>query len=226
MNTVPRPLGRSAPPARLVIADDHDLARAGLRAVFDDTRDMVVIAEAADGRAAVDMCIQLQPNLAVLDVRMPHMDGLEATRAIKATCPRTSVLLVSFHADPEYVVEALRLGAAGYLLKEASREQILETARRVLSGEALLFGAQAADLLRRAAGDNPRTQQPRATLTSREREVLQLVTEGSTNREIAAKLRISPGTVKNHVEHIIAKLDVSDRTQAAVYALRHGMLNG
>jgi DNA-binding NarL/FixJ family response regulator len=225
MNTVPKPLGRSTPPARLVIADDHDLARAGLRAVFDDTRDMVVIAEASDGEEAVALCGQLQPNLAVLDVRMPVLDGLSATREIKLSCPRTSVLLVSFHADPEYVVEALRLGAAGYLLKEASRDQILDTARRVLRGEAMLYGAQAADLLRRAAADSPREQPPRAALTGREREVLQLVTEGRTNREIAAQLQISPGTVKNHVEHIIAKLDVSDRTQAAVYALRHGLLN-
>lgn len=224
MSIPPRPTGRSAPPARVIIADDHDLARAGLRAVFDDTRDMAVIGEAADGKAAVELCAQLQPNLAVLDVRMPMMDGLEATRAIKAACPRTSVLLVSFHADPEYIVEALRLGAAGYLLKDASREQILETARRVLSGEALLYGAQAADLLRRAAVSDPREQVPRTSLTPREREVLQLVTEGRTNREIAAELKISPGTVKNHVEHIIAKLDVSDRTQAAVYALRHGLL--
>jgi DNA-binding NarL/FixJ family response regulator len=168
--------------------------------------------------------MQLHPSLAVLDVRMPKMDGLEATRAIKEACPRTSVLLVSFHADPEYVVEALRLGAAGYLLKEASRDQILETARRALSGEALLFGAQAADLIRRAASEPPREQSPRAALTIREQQVLRLVTEGLTNRDIAARLDIKPGTVKNHVEHIIAKLGVSDRTQAAVYALRHGML--
>jgi DNA-binding NarL/FixJ family response regulator len=224
MNHLPRPTGRSTPPARIIIADDHDLARAGLRAVFDDTRDMAVIGEAADGKAAVELCAQLQPNLAVLDVRMPTMDGLEATRAIKAACPRTSVLLVSFHADPEYIVEALRLGAAGYLLKDASREQILDTARRALSGEALLYGAQAADLLRRAAASDSHQQPTRTSLTPREREVLQLVTEGRTNREIAASLKISPGTVKNHVEHIIAKLDVSDRTQAAVYALRHGLL--
>ncbi|MEI8167369.1 MAG: response regulator transcription factor [Chloroflexales bacterium] len=224
MNNLPRPTGRSAPPARIIIADDHDLARAGLRAVFDDTRDLAVIGEAADGKAAVELCSQLQPNLAVLDVRMPTMNGLEATRAIKAICPKTSILIVSFHAAPEYVVEALRLGAAGYLLKDASREQILDTARRALSGEALLYGAQAADLLRRAAISDPHDPPVRTSLTPREREVLQHVTEGHTNREIATTLKISPGTVKNHVEHIIAKLDVSDRTQAAVYALRHGLI--
>lgn len=226
MSTGSRPQGRSLMPAFIVIADDHDLARAGLRAVFDNTRDMVVVGEAADGLAAVDLCRRLQPHLAVVDVRMPGLDGLTATRAIKQASPRTSVLIVSFHADPEYVVAAVRQGAAGYLLKDASRETILETARRVLSGEALLHGTQAAELLRRAAADEAAEQGLVQTLTPRELQVLRLVTEGHTNREIAALLCIGAGTVKNHVEHIIAKLAVSDRTQAAVYALRHGLLDG
>lgn len=210
---------------RVVIADDHDLARAGLRAVFDDTRDLNVVGEAADGRAAVELCAVHQPHLAVLDVRMPEMDGLAAIQAVKRVSPRTAILIVSFHAMPEYVVEAVRLGAAGYLLKDSSRETILDTARRVVSGEALLHGAQAAELLRRAAAEPPlplRDDVP--ALTPREREVLRYLAEGRTNREIATILDISPGTVKNHVEHIIAKLPVSDRTQAAVYALRNGLI--
>jgi DNA-binding NarL/FixJ family response regulator len=219
-----RSSGRENTPAHIIIADDHDLSRAGLRAVFDDVRDMRIVGEAADGQAAVELCKQLQPHLAVLDVRMPILDGLGATRAIKTISPLTSVLIISFHADPEYVVEALRVGAAGYLLKDSSRAQILETARQILRGESMLHGAQAADLLRRAAGDNQHMSGHRPSLTPREREVLRLVTEGQTNREIAGQLGISAGTVKNHVEHIIAKLGVSDRTQAAVYALRHGML--
>lgn len=211
-------------PYRVVIADDHDLARAGLRAVFDDARDMLVVAEAGNGRSAVELCGMHQPHLAVLDVRMPEMDGLAATSAIKVLSPRTAILIVSFHATPEYIVEAVRLGAAGYLLKDASRETILETARRVVGGEALLHGAQAADLLRRAADKAPGKTTDAPALTPREHEVLRFITEGRTNREIAAQLKISAGTVKNHVEHIIAKLAVSDRTQAAVYALRNGLL--
>jgi DNA-binding NarL/FixJ family response regulator len=220
----PRSSGRESTPANIIIADDHDLSRAGLRAVFDDVRDMRVVGEAADGQAAVELCQQLQPHLAVLDVRMPILDGLGATRAIKAISPLTSILIISFHADPEYVVEALRVGAAGYLLKDASRAQILETARQILRGESMLHGEQAAVLLRRAAGGEQQVSSHRPILTPREREVLRLVTEGQTNREIAGQLGISAGTVKNHVEHIIAKLGVSDRTQAAVYALRHGLL--
>ncbi|PDW02754.1 response regulator [Candidatus Viridilinea mediisalina] len=216
---------RESGPAHIIIADDHDLSRAGLRSVFDHARDMRVVGEAANGQAAVELCQQLQPHLAVLDVRMPVLDGLAATKAIKSVAPLTSVLIVSFHADPEYVVKALRSGAAGYLLKDASRAEILDTARQVMRGEALLHGNQAADLLRRAASDEQYTLSQRPPLTRREREVLHLVTEGLTNREIAERLGISPGTVKNHVEHIIAKLNVSDRTQAAVYALRYGLLN-
>jgi DNA-binding NarL/FixJ family response regulator len=209
-----------------VIADDHDLARAGLRAVFDDTRDLHVVAEAADGRAAVELCALHQPHLAVLDVRMPELDGLAAIQPIKRISPRTAILIVSFHATTEYVVEAVRLGAAGYLLKDSSREEILETARQVVGGEALLHGVKAAELLRRAADRAPQQQAGAASpaLTPREREVLRHLTEGRTNREIATILNIKAGTVKNHVEHIIAKLPVSDRTQAAVYALRHGLI--
>lgn len=224
MSNPTRPSARDASPAHIIIADDHDLSRAGVRAVFDDARDMRVVGEATDGQAAVDLCQQLQPHLAVLDVRMPVLDGLAATRAIKSVAPLTSVLIISFHADPEYVVEALRSGAAGYLLKDASRAQILDTARQIMRGEALLHGSQAADLLRRAASDEQQPLIQRPPLTPREREVLHLVTDGLTNREIAKRLGISAGTVKNHVEHIIAKLNVSDRTQAAVYALRHGLL--
>lgn len=224
MSSPARHAPRGAAAYRVVIADDHDLARAGLRAVFEDSRDLLVVAEAADGRAAVELCAQHQPHLAVLDVRMPALDGLAAIQPIKRASPRTAILIVSFHATPEYVVEAVRLGAAGYLLKDSSREAILETARRVVGGEALLHGSNAAELLRRAADPVTQSQAAPPLLTPREQEVLRYLTEGRTNREIAAILDIKAGTVKNHVEHIIAKLPVSDRTQAAVYALRNGLI--
>lgn len=224
MASISRPAPRSGVAHRLVIADDHDLARAGLRAVFEGSRDLHVVAEAADGQAAIALCARHQPHLAVLDVRMPGLDGLAAIRPIKQASPRTAILIVSFHATPEYVVEAVRLGAAGYLLKDSSREVILETARRVLGGEALLHGSHAAELLRLAADPLPQTKAAPPPLTPREQEVLRHLTEGRTNREIAAILAIKAGTVKNHVEHIIAKLPVSDRTQAAVYALRNGLI--
>jgi DNA-binding NarL/FixJ family response regulator len=223
-NEAPRPA--SAPETvRLVIADDHELAREGLRSVLARERGLEVIGEATNGREAVSLCHRLRPDLVLMDVRMPEMDGLAATRAIKAELPRTSVIIVTMHEDPDYLLEALQAGAAGYVLKDSSKREIVTAVRQVLRGESLLPSALAAQLLRRLTRD---TQSPGPTLpeplTSREREVLQLLVEGRTNREIAAHLVISVGTVKSHVEHIIRKLEVSDRTQAAVRAITLGLV--
>jgi DNA-binding NarL/FixJ family response regulator len=212
--------------ARVIIADDHELARLGLRTMLVPEPDLEVVGEATTGREAVTMSRELQPDLVLMDIRMPDLDGLVATRAIKRDHPRTSVLIVTLSEDPDYLLEALRVGAAGYVLKDASRREVVAAVRQVLSGESPLDAKLSAQLIRRLAGQ-PResTSAHSDELTHREVEVLRLVAEGKTNAEIAQSLFISVGTVKVHVERIIDKLGVSDRTQAAVRAVELGYIN-
>src|SRR5256885_14523878 len=211
---------------RIIIADDHELARLGLRTMLEPEPDLEVIGEAATGREAVALSSQLQPDLVLMDIRMPDLDGLVATRAIKQDHPRTSVLIVTVSEDPDYLLEALRVGAAGYVLKDASRREVVAAVRQVLSGESPLDAKLSAQLIRRLAGQSRESSSGHTDdLTHREMEVLRLVAEGKTNAEIAQSLFISVGTVKVHVERIIYKLGVSDRTQAAVRAVELGFIH-
>jgi len=212
---------------RIIIADDHELARLGLRTMLEPEPDLEVIGEAATGREAVALSSQLQPDLVLMDIRMPDLDGLMATRAIKEELPRTSILVVTLSEDPDYLLEALRVGAAGFVLKDASRREVVAAVRQVLSGESPLDPKLAAQLIRRLAGQTPPKDEPARrgdNLTQRELEVLRLIAEGKTNHDIAQALFVSVGTVKVHVERIIDKLGVSDRTQAAVRAVELGYL--
>jgi DNA-binding NarL/FixJ family response regulator len=223
-------------PARLVVADDNDLARDSLLDLLEDEPTVEVVGEASWGGEAISVCAKLRPDLVLMDIRMPRMDGLEATRKIKQADPTISVLMVTMHEDPDYLFEALRAGAAGYVLKDATREEMISAVRGVLSGDSSLDPDLAAKLLRRlvdevgeqdAPKESPRNRQgqPLQPLTPRELEVLGYVAMGYTNRRIAEELFISVGTVKNHVEHTIAKLGVSDRTQAAVRAYELGIVD-
>ena len=216
---------RKAQAARVVIADDHELVRAGLRAMLSGQRGLEVVGEAANGREALALCRRLQPELALLDVRMPEQDGLATCRAIKQECPATSVILVTMHEQPEYLLEALKAGAAGYVLKDISQRDLVAAVQDVLRGESILNKELIIRLLGRLAGQTPSQENllP-GRLSPREREVLHLLTQGQTNREIAQHLIVSVSTVKIHVEHILAKLGVSDRTQAAVRAIELGLL--
>lgn len=211
--------------AQLVIADDHELTRVGLRGMLSGERDIEIIGEAATGREAWALCRRLHPDLALLDVRMPDMDGLEATRAIKQDCPRTAVVIVTVFENADYLFSALKAGAAGYLLKDATRRDLLAAVRQVLRGDSILNGDLAARALHRLAREtaHPADAGPER-LTPREREVLHLLVQGLTNRQIARTLVISVSTAKAHVEHIIGKLGVSDRTQAAVKAVEMGIV--
>jgi DNA-binding NarL/FixJ family response regulator len=216
---------RRSEAARVIIVDDHELARAGLRSMLEGERGLELVGEATNGREGLALCKTVRPDLVLLDVRMPEMDGLAATRAIKQECPETSVLIITTHESPDYLLAALKAGAAGYLLKDVTRQELLGTIRRILRGEAILSGELAARALQQLLVQQPAAgEPPPERLTRRERDVLALVVEGQTNREIAARLSLSVGTVKIHVEHIIAKLGVSDRTQAAVRAVERGLL--
>jgi DNA-binding NarL/FixJ family response regulator len=221
----PQEQGGHARPARVLIADDHELARLGLRTMLAPEPDLQVVGEAATGREALELCRRLPADLVLMDLRMADLDGLTATRAIKQEYPGTSVLIVTVSEDPDYLLEALKVGAAGYVLKDASRQEVVAAVRQVLNGESPVDVKLATRLLKRLAGEaKGPAAAPAEELTPREREVLGLVAEGKTNAEIAQALFLSVGTVKIHVEHIIAKLGVSDRTQAAVRALELGLL--
>jgi len=217
--------------ARIAIVDDHDFMRETMTDMLSDEPDLTVVGVAADGREAIELCRSARPDLVLMDVRMPQMDGLTATREIKRQLPTTSVLMVTMHENTDYLMEALRAGAAGYVLKDATRNELTSAVRGVLSGESPVDSELATRLLRRLAAEDPRGAAGARnggggnhSLTPREVEVLGLMAEGQTNRQIAQSFVISVGTVKNHVEHIIAKLGVSDRTQAVVRALETGII--
>ena len=219
-------------PTRLAIVDDHELAREGLRDMLADAPDIEVVGEATNGREALLLCSRLQPDLLMMDVRMPEMDGLAATRELKQRHAQISVMMVTMHENPDYLLEALKAGAAGYVLKDAPRGEVVSAVRRVREGESALDPDLASRLLSRLATEGNGRRGARSAegglgadaLTPRELEVLKLMRLGRTNRQVAEELYISLGTAKNHVEHIIAKLGVSDRTQAVVRALEMGML--
>lgn len=206
----------TARPPRILIVDDHPLAREGLKAVLAGAG-FAIAGEAASGEEAVDLARHLSPDVVLMDVRLgPGIDGLEATRRIAALGLPARVLMLTLHDNPAYVREALAAGAAGYVLKDTGIEDLRAAIGQILSGQtAIPLGLVNAALRQPAPG---RSTDAVATLTTRERGVLDLVARGMTNKEIARELAISPATVKAHVERIIAKLGVADRTQAAVLA--------
>jgi DNA-binding NarL/FixJ family response regulator len=213
---------------RVLVADDQELVRAGLRTILDSQPDIEVVGEAEDGEQAVGAARQLKPDVVVMDVRMPIMDGLEATRRIVAEPARTPRVLVltTFDLD-EYVYEALRAGASGFLLKGAPTAQVIEAVRVVASGDALISPSVTRRLIDEFAR-RPRTDAavPPSIeeLTARERDVLELVARGRSNPEIAGELVVSAATVKTHVAHILMKLGVRDRVQAVILLYESGVI--
>jgi DNA-binding NarL/FixJ family response regulator len=211
----------SAPPLRVVIVDDHELFRRGLREVLED-EGLEVVGEATDGETAVEVVARTAPDVAIMDLSLPGMGGVDATRRLTADAPATRVLVLTISADEKDVTEAIVAGACGYLLKESGMSELVAGVRAAAAGEAAITPRIAAGLLRivrERLGEMP-AEGREATLSSRELEVLRLVAQGRENSEIAEELVISLPTVKHHISNILMKLQVENRIQAAVYAVR------
>jgi DNA-binding NarL/FixJ family response regulator len=210
-------------PIRVLLVDDNELVRQGVASMLAKAEDLTVVGEAKTGREAIETARKELPDVVLMDVRMPDMDGLEATRRIKEERSRTAVIMVTMHDNPAYLREAVRAGAAGYLLKDVSKDDLIDAIRQVATGGAFIESQMLKGMLSEM---KPGAAAPSGArnLTKREREILALVAEGLSNREIADKLVLSPETVKSHVAAILEKLNVSDRTQAAIYAVRNGLV--
>ncbi len=207
---------------RILIADDHKVLRSGLRRILEEQPDLEVVGEAADGREAVDLASALQPDIVVMDIAMPQMNGMEATRQIVTKNPRVNVLILSMYSDETYIVQVLRAGARGYLLKDSAEDDLINAVRSVNSGLPF-FSPKIARLL---VGDSMQRLRDEAVsdtyelLTPREREVLQLIAEGKSNKEVAAALFVSPTTVETHRARIMDKLDLHSTAEIVLYAVR------
>ncbi len=209
-------------PIRILVADDHAVVREGLRTLIDTEPGMKVVGEAADGIAAVQKACSLEPDVVLLDMVMPRMDGLEAIHQMKLKCPEARILVLTSFSHDDKVFPAIKAGALGYLLKNASPQALLQAIRDVDQGVPTISPDIAGKLMRelQRTSDLPPTEDP---LTGREMDVLRLVAQGLTNQEIAETLIIGVGTVRTHVSNILAKLHLANRTQAALYALREGL---
>jgi DNA-binding NarL/FixJ family response regulator len=207
---------------RVLIADDHAVVRQGLRTFLELQDDIEVVADACDGEEAVSATFDGRPDVGLMDLMMPGLDGIEATRRILRERPATRVIALTSFLDDETVLPAVRAGAAGYLLKDVEPEQLVRAIRTVHGGEALLHPAATATVMRELADHAEPAYEADLGLTGREREVLALVARGLPNKLIARELGIAEKTVKTHVSSILAKLGVTDRTQAALLAVRRG----
>jgi DNA-binding NarL/FixJ family response regulator len=207
---------------RLLIADDHGVVRGGLKLLLDRQADMEVVGEAADGAEAVAQALRHRPDLAILDVAMPRLTGLQATREIKAIAPDIAVLILSMHDDERYLFEALKAGASGYVLKHEADHDLVAAVRAVTRGESFLTNAAQRALVRTWMEDE--SAGPREPLSPREQEVLKLIAEAHTNREISEILHLAEKTVESHRANILRKLGMRDRVELVRYAIRRGLV--
>jgi two-component system, NarL family, response regulator NreC len=215
----------SPDPIRVLIADDHTIVRSGVRLLLNAEADMRVVGEALDGREALELTGSLQPDVVLMDIAMPVMDGLEATRALKERFPDTQVIVLTMHRSDEYFFEVLKAGASGYILKAAKPGELVDAVRIVAKGQVFLYPAMAKKLLtdylnRVDGGDGAQDLSPR------EKEILRLLAAGHSNKEIAEKLVVSPSTVHSHRTNLMRKLGLSSRHELFQYARKHGLLDG
>jgi DNA-binding NarL/FixJ family response regulator len=214
------------PRTRVVIADDHALMREGVRALLQKADDIEVVGEAEDGRQAIDRCVELLPDVLLLDIAMPNLGGLEAALEIRKLCPRTKIIVLTQYEDREYVARFLKIGVSGYVLKKAAGAELASAIRAVVRGGLVLAPEVARVALeeREAAAAGIQTVDAYETLTDREKQVLKLVAEGRSNKEIAELLGIGVKTAMSHREHVMGKLGVHGRTELIRFALRRGII--
>lgn len=216
---------------RILIADDHSVVRSGLRSILEMESDLALIGEASDGHEVLALAQELLPDLVLMDIKMGDWDGVTATRRIRSSVPSTRVIILTNHDQDELVFSSIRAGASGYLLKEVTGAQLANAIRTVADGFSLIYPSIAARVLDefgRVRGSPAETGAPSETegyhdLTARERAVLQLIAQGRSNKEIAGELNIGERTVKTHVSNIFSKLELTDRTQVALYAHKRGL---
>ncbi len=212
-------------PLKTIVADDHRLFRQGLISLMNARPDLVsVIAEAEHGREAVSLCQRLKPDLVMMDVLMPHMNGLEAARRILEICPETAIIMLTSSESDEHLKQAIHLGVSGYLLKNLDAKELFDLVLGVTQGEVAVTRATAEHVMKAMAFGNDRASDPLEQITARELEVLRLAAYGVSNPEIAERLHVSVNTVKAHVKSILGKLQLKNRTQLAVYAVRKGLI--
>jgi DNA-binding NarL/FixJ family response regulator len=209
---------------KVIICDDQAIVRDGLELLLKLERDIEVVGLAQDGAEAVAMTARAAPDLILMDLKMPGMNGVEATRRIRAARPEAKILVLTTFDDDEWVLDAIRAGASGYLLKDTPRDKVIEAMRGTVAGKAYVDPAVAGKLMGQVAS---KQEQPSALitdrLTEREVDVLRRIARGLSNADIAAEMHLSEGTIRNHVSSIFSKLDIADRTQAAILAIRHGL---
>jgi len=211
-------------PIRILLADDHIMVREGTRRILEREPDLKVVAEAGDGRETVALVERERPDVAIVDISMPVMNGIEATKGIKKVAPETAVLVLTAYDDDQYVFAILEAGAAGFLLKNARGSELIDAVRRVHAGESVLHPAIAKKVLRRVVPSEAGAEPANENLTDRELDVLRLAGQGLSNRQIAEELVLSPRTVQAHMANIFGKLHVGSRTEAVMVGLRRGWL--
>ncbi|MDI7743003.1 response regulator transcription factor [Lysinibacillus fusiformis] len=210
---------------RVLIADDHHVVRRGLLFFLKTQKDIEVIGEAKNGVEAVELVDSLQPDIVLMDLVMPEMDGIQATKKIKAKWPAVHILMLTSFSDKDHVLPAIEAGAAGYQLKDIEPDELVNSIRQIISGENIIHPV-ATTQLEETLREEENLPHVKNALTPRERDVLAELTKGKSNREIASSLFVTEKTVKTHISNIFTKLDVQDRTQAALYAVKHGLTEG
>ncbi len=208
----------------LLITDDHAIVRHGIRAFLEVQPDFIVIGEASSGEAAVQMAAELVPDVVLIDLVMPGIGGVEATRQVKQVSPHSQIIVLTSYHEDEYIFPALRAGALSYVLKDIDPDELADTVRKAARGESVLHPRVASRVVQELRGTRKDTPNPFTDLSDRELEVLRLIADGHTNAEIASRLILSEKTVKNHVSNILSKLHMLDRTQAAAFAWHQGLM--